>query len=175
MNISIQVKIAAPPEVVFRFYTQLDHLRFISPRFRFEWCTQRGAIVLLGAESEVRIQQHRHAITVRFKTTRMETDRFLEDEFVSWPVKGARHTVTLREKDGGTVVEDVITWDPPWFLRRVLDRYIDEQRRFFEERQAKAKTMIEAVYVLRGAESFREGIFPEAELAGIEAVVPAAY
>lgn len=175
MNISIQVQIAAPPEVVFRFYTQLDHLRFISPRFRFEWCTEKGASVRLGNESEVRIQQHRHGITVRFKTTRLETDRFVEDEFLSWPVKGARHTVSLRNQNGLTTVEDSISWDPPWFLRRVLDRYIDEQKRFFEERQAKAKTMIEAVYALRGAESFREGIFPEAERAGIEPVVPAAY
>lgn len=176
MKIRVQLAIAAPAGVVFRFYRMLDHLRFISSRYRYEWCTSRGAIVDVGVESEVRIQQHRHALTVRFKTVRLEADRFLEDEFLSWPVKGARHTVRLVDGNNGeTVIEDEITWDPPWYLRRAIDRYLDEQRKFFEERQANAKRIIEAVYSARGGDAFLEGIFPDAERLGIVPVVPPAY
>jgi ligand-binding SRPBCC domain-containing protein len=169
------VVIAAPADVVFRFYTQLDHLRFISPHHRHEWCTKPGTIVALGSESEVRIQQHRHGLTVRFRTVRLEPNRFLEDEFLSWPVKGARHTVRFEPgPNGSTVLEDVIAWDAPWYLRRAIDRYLDEQQKFFEERQANAKKIIEAVFAARGAEAFREGISSDAESVGIEAVVPQA-
>jgi ligand-binding SRPBCC domain-containing protein len=172
VRIRVQLAIAAPPEIVFRFYTRLDHLRFISPRYRQEWCTSPGAIVALGGESEVRIQQHRHGVTVRFRTVRLEADRFLEDEFLSWPVKGARHTVRLEPgKNGETLLEDVITWEPPWYLRRTIERYLAEQQKFFEERQAKAKQIIEAVYAARGGEAFVEGIFPDAERVGIAPVV----
>jgi ligand-binding SRPBCC domain-containing protein len=175
VKISVKLSISAPPEIVFRFYTRLDHLRFISPRFRYEWCTKEGAIVAEGSESEVKIQQHRHKITVRFRTVRLEDERFIEDEFLTWPVKGARHTVRLEPSAGGTStsLEDVIVWDAPWYLRRVLERYVDEQRRFFEERQANAKRIIEAVYAARGADAFRDGIFADAASVGIEPVVPA--
>jgi hypothetical protein len=62
VKIHVQLVIAAPAGVVFRFYTKLDHLRFISPRHRHEWCTKPGTVVELGSESEVRIQQHRHGL-----------------------------------------------------------------------------------------------------------------
>jgi len=176
VKIRVHVRVAAPPHVVFRFYTKLDHLRFISPRFRHEWCTKSGAVVALGTESEVKIQQHRRSLTVRFRTVKLETDRFLEDEFISWPVKGARHTVQLKPSPEGreTELEDAITWDPPWYLRRVLERYVEEQKKLFEERQSNAKRIIEAVYAARGADAFREGIFPDAERVGIVPVVPSA-
>lgn len=174
MKVATSSRVLAPPGVVFRFSTQLDHLRFTSPRHRYEWCTTAGAVIAEGRESEVRIQQHRHGVSVRFRTVRLEPARYIEDEFLTWPVKGARHTICLVPVDGGaaTDLEEVITWDAPWYLRRALDRYVDEQRSFFDERLAKAKRLIESVFAARGERSFEDGIFPDAARVQIEPVVP---
>ncbi|MCK6546955.1 hypothetical protein L6R52_13985 [Myxococcota bacterium] len=173
MKIDVHLSIAAPPPVVFRFYTMLDHLRYVCPERRHEWALERGAVVAVGREAEVRIQQGRHRIDVRFRTVQLDPDRSFEDEFVSWPVKGARHTVTLASTDDGRATElhNVITWDPPWYARPVVERHEREQRRFFALRQENAKRVIEAVYAIVGADAFRHGISEDCARAGIEPVV----
>lgn len=174
VKIEVQIRVEVPPPVAFRFFTNLDHLRFISPRHRVEWCPQIGSVLGPGAESEVRIQQGKHGITVRFKTIRFEPDRLFEDEFSSWPVKGARHVLTMSSEDGGhaTEVANVTTWDPPWYLRPMIERQLGQQRDFFMERMANAKRIIEAVYAQRADDAFKEGIFQDAALVGADPVVP---
>jgi hypothetical protein len=172
VKIDVVVEIEAPPRVVYRFYTMLDHLRFICPPERHEWCTRPGVVLEAGIESEARIRQGRHAASVRFRTVRVDPDRGFEDEFVSWPLRGARHIVRLEAMSPTrTRLENVITWDPPWYLRRLVDRHEAEQRAFFADRQENAKRIIEAVYRVRGEDAFASGIVGDAAAAGIQPIV----
>lgn len=173
LEIAVELRIEAPPAVVFRFFRMLDHLRFISPRYRQEWCTRAGVVVGPGTEAEVRIQQGSHGITVRFRNVLFEPDRLIEDEFVSFPLRGARHRQILEPEDGGlrTLVRSVSRWEPPWYLRKLVERKELQQRQFFEERLANAMRLIEAVHALRGAESFGQGIAADAAAVGAVAVV----
>jgi hypothetical protein len=175
VKIAVEARIAAPPSVVFRFFRMLDHLRFISPKRRVEWCPRRGALIEPGSEADLRVAQGRNRITLRFRNVRFELDRTIEDEFISWPLRGARHTQTFESLDGGlsTKVESVTTWEPPWYLRKVLERHEGEQRTFFAERQENAKRIIEAVYARKGEDAFKEGIFADAQLIGAAPVVNA--
>lgn len=168
MQIAVKVTIDAPPAVVFRFFKMLDHLRYVGSSARYEWCAIPGTVVEPGKESEVRIQQGRHRITVRFKTLRLETDRLIEDEFLSWPLKGARHVQALEPQNGGsaTKVANITTWEPPWYLRVMIERYESQQRQFFIERQHNAKRLIEAVYRARGDQAFSDGILDDVTLIG---------
>src|SRR4029077_16815123 len=101
------------------------HLRFSSPKRRVEWCPRRGATIDPGAEADLRVMQGRNLITVRFKNVRFELDRLMDDEFVSWPLRGAHHTQTFEAIEGGekTRVESVTHWEPPWYLRSMLARH----------------------------------------------------
>jgi len=166
--------IEAPPEVVFRFYAQLDHLRFVSTDGRREWCPEPGQVRFSGGEFPVEIQQGRHRIGLRFRTLRIDADRAYEDEFTSWPLKGARHVQTFEPRRQGAATEVVDTnhWVPPWYARSVVARHIDDQRRLFAVKLSKAKTLIEQVYALKGSEAFSDGIFDDAEAVGIRPVVP---
>src|SRR5437763_1488877 len=79
----------------------LDHLRFISPQRRVEWCPRRGASIDPGTEAELKVMQGRHTLTVRFRNVRFELDHLIEDEFLSWPLRGARHTQTFEAAGEG--------------------------------------------------------------------------
>ncbi len=173
MRIRVELVIAAPPSVVFRFFRMLDHLRFISPERRIEWSPRRGAVVDPGSEAELRIMQGRHRITLRFRNVRFEPDHLMEDEFVSWPLRGARHTQTFEPVGSGqqTKIESVTRWEVPWYLKKVLEPREDEQRAFFAERLENAKQIIEAVYAIRGDDAFLDGIFADAERIGAKPVI----
>jgi hypothetical protein len=173
VRIAIELVIAAPPSVVFRFFRMLDHLRFISPQRRIEWSPRRGAMVDPGSEAELRMMQGRHRITLRFRNVRFEADRLMEDEFVSWPLRGARHTQTFEPVEGGrkTRVESMTIWDVPWYLKKVLEPREVEQRTFFAERLANAKQIIEAVFAIRGDDAFVAGIFADADRIGARPVI----
>lgn len=173
MKIDVQLSIAAPPPVVFRFYTMLDHLRYVCPPRRHEWALERGVVISVGREADVRIQQGGHALNVRFRTVHVDPDRGFEDEFLSWPVKGARHVVTLDPTDEGRATElhNTITWEPPWYARPVVERHEREQRAFFALRQQNAKRVIEAVHAIAGPDAFRHGITDDCARAGIHPVV----
>jgi hypothetical protein len=174
VQIEVQVRIEAPPEVVYRFFVRLDHLRFISPRYRREWCPRLGAMIESGKEREVRIQQGDYGITIRFRTVRLDENCLIEDELISWPLHGARHIQRLEPDEGGqaTRVANISTWSPPWYLKKLAERHEDQQKTFFLERTTNAKAIIEAVYKLRGLESFTDGIARDAEGAGFAPVIP---
>lgn len=174
MRIEVRLKIEAPPAVVYRFYTHLDHLRFICTTTRREWSPRPGIVLREREHAEVRIQQGQYSVTLRFETVRLSPDRLIEDHFSTWPVKGARHVVRLAPEDlgGATALENEITWEAPWYLRRMIDRHGAEQRAFFTERHQNAKRLIEAVYRLRGADAFLGGIPEDAAAVGVAPVVP---
>lgn len=171
MKLESSISIEAPPHVVFRFYAQLDHLRFVSPVRRREWCPRFGVALEEGAEYEVRIEQGKHGLHLRFRTTRFVPHSSLENEFLSWPLKGARHEQRFEARGGGTLVSDVNFWVPPWYARGVVAQREDEQRRFFAEKLEKAKRLIEAVYARAGEAAFRDGIFEDAADVGIAPVI----
>ena len=125
MIIEASILVEAPPEIVFRFYTLLDHLRYVSPERRREWCPRRNARIALGAEYEVNIHQGRHSVVLRFRTVRYEPGAAYEDEFLNWPLKGARHlqTFTGVNGDAATRVEDVNRWEPPWYARAMVKKH----------------------------------------------------
>ncbi len=165
------MRIDAPVEVVFRFYTWLDHLRFTTPSRRQEWCPDLGMRIEPGAEYDVCIKQGRHELTLRFRTVRYEHDRFYEDEFLSWPVKGARHLQSFESSDDCTYVTDANIWTPPWYARALVHKNVDEQSAFFEERLTNAKRVIEAVFEQKGEDAFESGVFRDAEDAGIDPLI----
>ena len=169
LKLESTIMIAAPPEVVFRFYAQLDHLRFVSTAGRREWCPEMGRIRACGAEYPVEIQQGRHRLGLRFRTLRLEVHRAYEDEFMSWPLKGARHVQTFEPARNGAATEvlDMNYWEPPWYARSVVARHLDDQRHHFASKLQNAKQLVEQVFDVKGPDAFAEGIFDDAEMVGI--------
>ena len=174
VKLESSITIDAPPEVVFRFYAQLDHLRFISTEGRREWCPETGRIRASGAEYPVEIQQGRHHLGLRFRTLTLRPGRAYEDEFVSWPLKGARHRQTFEPARNGAATEVVDTnhWEPPWYARAVVARHIDDQSALFTRKLTKAKELVERVFDIKGPDAFVEGIFDDAEIVGVAPLVP---
>ncbi len=174
MRLEQSVLIGAPPEVVFRFFTQLDHLRFVSAERRREWCPALGLRLEVGASRDVRVQQGRHSVSLTFRTLRLDPPFGHEHEFLSWPVEGARHAQRFAAEDGGlaTRVTDVAEWSPPWYARALVARHEAEQRRFFDEKLRNARALVEAVYARRGSAAFEGGIFADAADAGFAPVIP---
>lgn len=173
MKLESTILIEAPVPVVFRFYRNLDHLRFVSPTHRREWCPARGLVLSEGTEQEVRVRQGRHGLALRFRTIRLDLHKAYEDEFLSWPLAGARHVQTFTEQNGGqaTWVCDTNLWDPPWFARAIVSKHEAQQVTFFEEKLRNAKRLIESVYQKRGEEAFTQGIFSETEPLGIAPII----
>jgi ligand-binding SRPBCC domain-containing protein len=171
--IEVSILVEAPPPVVYRFYSQLDHLRYVSPIRRREWCAERGIEVGVGREYEVNVQQGRHAILLRFRTIRADGCACIEDEFLNWPLKGARHVQSFVPEDEkrSTLVTDLNRWDPPWYARSAVKKHEWEQTSFFQEKLDNAKRVIEAVYRERGDGAFVEGIGAEAAALGIAPVI----
>lgn len=162
----------APPEVVFRFYRCLDHLRFVCTPRRQEWCPNTGLTQEVGQEYEVRLRQGRHEIKLRFRTVRLVPHAMVEDEFLSWPLRGARRTLRMTPQgDGATEVVEINHWEPPWFARAAVKERSEEQQHLFDRKLDNAKRIIEAVYQARGADAFREGIFEDTSALGIAPVV----
>ena len=174
MRIESTITIEAPPEVVFRFFGQLDHLRFISTERRQEWCPESGCVRECGGEYPIEIQQGRHRLGVRFHTFSLQTNRAYEDHFTTWPLKGARHIQTFEPAHHGAATEVVDTnyWEPPWYARAVVARHIDDQQRLFTDKLRNAKRLIEQVFELKGPDAFVDGIFRDAELVGVMPLIP---
>lgn len=173
MIIEASILVEAPPAVVFRFYEQLDHLRYVSAERRREWCGARGRSVELGQEYEVHINQGRHSILLRIRTIRIVRERCIEDEFLNWPLKGARHVQSFEAVNDGraTRVHELNQWDPPWYAKSAVKKHEWEQTRFFEEKLANAKRVIETVYAERGDEAFLGGVAEEAHALGVTPIV----
>lgn len=170
MIIEVSILVEAPPPVVYRFYSQLDHLRYVSPGRRREWCAERGLEVGLGREYEVNVEQGRHSILLRFRTVRAD-ESCIEDEFLNWPLKGARHLQRFEAQDDATFVTDMNRWNPPWYARSAVKRHEWEQTSFFKEKLENAKRVIEGVYREKGDAAFAEGIGADAESCGFEPVI----
>lgn len=166
------VIVKAPPPVVFRFFCHLDHLRFVCTQRRQEWSPATGCVQVLGSSHEVRLRQGRHEIRLKFQTVRFEPDALLEDEFVSWPLRGARRTLRFVAETEGTRVTETNVWTPPRFARTAVQNRSDEQQNLFDRKLENGKNLIEAVFSARGNDSFRGGIFEDARALGVEPVVP---
>lgn len=173
MIIEASILVEAPPSVVFRFYEQLDHLRYVSAERRREWCAARGQRVEVGHEYEVHIHQGRHSILLRIRTIRIDPERLIEDEFLNWPLKGARHLQRFEPVNDGraTRVHEVNQWEPPWYAKTTVKKHEWEQTRFFEEKLANAKRVIETVYAARGDEAFSGGVASDAREAGVDPII----
>ncbi len=164
--------VKAPPPVVFRFFCHLDHLRFVCTQRRQEWSPKTGCIQVLGSSHEVRLRQGRHEIRLRFKTVRLESDELLEDEFVSWPLRGAKRTLRFETMGSGTQVTETNVWTPPRFARTAVKNRTDEQQELFDRKLENGKVLIEAVYAARGEQAFSTGIIEDAQALSIDPVVP---
>lgn len=174
LKLESEVLVEAPPAVVFRFYRDLDHLRFVCTERRREWCPEPGVMLAPGHEGEVRLRQGRHEITLRFKTVHYEQDMVLEDAFLSWPLKGARRQLVFHPRADGqhTRIHEVNVWRPPFFARAAVKERQDDQQSLFDQKLLNAKAVIERVHADRGDDAFSGGVWAEAAAAGIEPVVP---
>ncbi|MBK8014935.1 MAG: hypothetical protein IPK13_26760 [Deltaproteobacteria bacterium] len=169
----MSTRVEAPLAVVYAFYVQLDHLRYVSSARRLEWCPEQGRTVSEGVEHTVRIQQAGHHIDLQFRARRVDPRVGYELEFTSWPLRGAVHLHRLEalEGDEATRVTDVEEWRPPWYLRPIVDRKLESQHALFQEKLENAKRLIERVYEARGAASFTTGIHGDARAVGIDPIV----
>lgn len=172
MKIESTVHVEAPPTVAYRFFCQLDHLRFVCTERRREWCHATGRLQSEGSQHEVRLRQGRHEIRLRFRTLRMHPDTLIEDEFLSWPLRGARRTLCLAPHGTGTRVSEINEWTPPRFVRSAVQHRYEDQQRLFDQKLENGRRLIEAAYALRGELAFTQGIFGDAEALGVSPVVP---
>ena len=172
MKLESEVLIQAPPKVVFRFFRQLDHLRFVCTERRQEWCPALGCVQEEGDRHEVLLRQGKHEIRLRFRTSRLVPDRLLEDQFISWPLRGAARTLHFESAEAEcTRVTETNAWEPPWFARSAVKERSDEQQWLFDQKLENGRRIVEAAYEASGDAAFSEGIFSEAEALGIDPVV----
>lgn len=172
MKLESSALVEAPPAVVFRFFSRLDHLRFVCTERRREWCHATGRVQSEGSQHEVRLRQGGHEIRLRFRTVRLVPSLVIEDEFLSWPLRGARRTLELEARTGGTWVREINAWTPPRFVRSAVENRAEDQQELFDQKLDNGRRFIEAAYAARGELAFEEGIFEDAERLGIEPVVP---
>lgn len=172
VKIESTVHVEAPPAVTFRFFCNLDHLRFVCTERRREWCHATGRVQTEGSQHEVRLRQGRHEIRLRFRTVRLQPESLIEDEFLSWPLRGARRILELSPSGPGTRVTEINAWTPPRFVRSAVQNRTEEQQQLFDQKLDNGKRLIEAAYALRGGLAFADGIFADAEALGVEPVVP---
>lgn len=172
VKIESTVHVEAPPAVAFRFYCLLDHLRFVCTERRREWCHATGRVQTQGSQHEVRLRQGRHEIRLRFRTVRLQPDLVIEDEFLSWPLRGARRTLQFAPSGTGTRVTETNAWTPPRFVRTAVQNRTSEQQGLFDQKLDNGRKLIEAAFGLRGELAFTDGIFADAEALGVSPVVP---
>lgn len=172
MKLESIVHIQAPPAVVFRFFCHLDHLRFVCTPRRQEWSPQTGRVQAHGSCHEVRLRQGRHEIRLKFKTVQMEAEALLEDEFISWPLRGAKRTLRFESTDTATRVCETNIWTPPRFVRQAVKSRTDEQQELFDQKLINGKELIEAAFQARGELAFTDGVIEEAQALGVQPVVP---
>jgi len=171
VKIESSVHVEAPPSVVFRFFCLLDHLRFVCTERRREWCHATGRVQTEGSQHEVRLRQGKHEIRLRFRTVRLVPERLIEDEFLSWPLRGARRTLELTAEGAGTRVVEINAWTPPRFVRTAVQNRTEEQQSLFDQKLENGRQLIEAAYELRGELAFTDGVFHDAERLGVSPVV----
>jgi hypothetical protein len=161
LKLETDILIEAPVAVVFRFFADLDHLRWISGSYRREWCSTWSKQIQLDREYQIEVRQGRHAIALEFRTIRYELDRVFEDECLTFPVKGAIRQVTFTAERSGTRVVDMNHWDEPWYARTLVAKHVESQRDYFVERLKNAKRVVEAAFVARGDSVFSRGVATE--------------
>lgn len=148
----------------------LDHLRLVSPSRRREWCPLPGQRVAGGAIHEVCLQQGKHKIRLRFKTEVLTPNERIEDVFTTWPLQGARRLLMFTSDPGDaqvTLLTEIDEWKPPFLVKRLVDKRIDQQVDQFEEKLNNAKRIIETVYLAHGEDAFDQGVLSAAESVGL--------
>lgn len=174
MKIESQTCVEAPPRTVFEFFAWLDHLRLVSPGGRREWCPVPGRRVAEGLTHEVCLEQGKHRVRLRFRTERFRPAECIEDVFLNWPLQGARRTLhfsslPLTGADTvGTRVVEHDEWRPPFFVRALVDKRLEQQRALFAEKLQRAKAIIEGAYRAEGPEVFASGVLDPARALGFD-------
>lgn len=172
MRIETQVRVAVPPRTAFEFFVWLDHLRLVSPSARKEWCPAPGRRIAEGVSHEVCLKQGRHKVQLRFTTEVVRPAETIVDVFNSWPLEGARRTLRFvsasepaASEDTGdmvgapqTLVVEEDVWRPPFFVRPLVDKRLEQQRDLFQEKLDRAADIIERAYLAAGPEVFTEGV-----------------
>lgn len=171
MKIQASVTIDAPLELVFRFFSDLSHLRFVSSKRRREWCCGPRFQLEEGQSYAVCVSQGNHQIQLNFENTRLSPESGFSNRFMSWPLRGGIQEMRLEEHAGKTTVEEVNRWDPPWFARGIVERHRLEQRKLFESKLQRASQFIEAAYARAGDAAFLSGVEAEAVQLGLQPVV----
>ena len=98
-------------------------------------------------------------------------DEVIDVEFLSWPLRGARRSMRFTAEGSGTRVVEINEWSPPRIVRSAVQNRAEDQQSLFDQKLDNSKRIIEAVYAARGAESFVDGVFADAEPLGIKPVV----
>lgn len=171
MKIEAQVQVEAPPRTVCDFFAWLDHLRLVSPGQRREWCPTPGQRVAEGREREVCLQQGRHRVRLSFRTERFRPAECIEDVFLTWPMQGARRVLRFAPVPGPdrllhTSLVEIDEWRPPFFVRALVDKRLEQQRALFDEKLRRAKAIIERAHDAHGPEVFSGGVLEPARALG---------
>lgn len=172
MKIEEQVEVAAPPRTVFEFFAWLDHLKLVSPGRRREWCPIPGLRVAEGRQHEVCVEQGRHHVRLSFRTEVLRPAERIEDVFLTWPMQGATRVLTFGPlpaagRELHTSLVEVDEWRPPFFVRSLVDKRLEQQRSLFQEKLHRAKTIIEQAYRAEGPEVFGAGVIEPARALGL--------
>lgn len=176
MKIESQVRIEAPPRLVFEFFAWLDHLRLVSPSRRREWCPVPGQRVAEGTRQEVCLEQGRHRVRLSFVTEILRPAETIVDVFSSWPLHGARRILRLQAETPEhpappvTWVIEETEWSPPFLVRRLVDKRLEQQRLQFQEKLDNARLIIEKVYAELGSEAFERGVLEPARQVGFSPI-----
>lgn len=172
MRIESRVRVAAPPATVFEFFAWLDHLRLVGAARRREWCPELGLRVVEGARQQVILEQGRHHLRLSFVVESLSPGEHIAFVFSSWPLDGARRTLRFSpgepSEDGTplTWVDEEDEWRPPFLIRPLVERRLQDQKQVFQKRLELAARIIGDAYAAFGGEVFAAGVLEPARALG---------
>lgn len=169
MRIEIQRQVAAPAATIFELMTQLDHVAFVAPGRRREWCPEPHQRLAEGVGQVIYVSHGKHRAQLEFTTEVLEPPTRIEQVFTSWPLRGGRRVTALEPRgEATTLVSELYEWRPPFLMRSVVSQRLGRERELLEERLDRLGILAERGYAELGAEAFAGGIEPAAARLGLE-------
>lgn len=133
--------VPSPPERTFAFFSDAHNLERITPPFvKFRIVTPPPIEMRVGTRIDYRLRLHGISIRWQSEITQWDPPHGFIDEQRRGPYRKWIHEHRFRVKDGGTRVEDHVTYAVPggalidrWFVRPDLERIFDYRQRVIAE------------------------------------------
>ena len=151
-----------PREEVFRFFSDARNLQRITPEFlHFHVLTPGPIEMRRGALIDYRLKLRGVPLRWRSEITSWEPPQRFSDIQVRGPYAEWVHTHAFEEKDGGTLVTDVVRYRlrGPRFLTGIINRVLvaPDSKRIFEFRHRALEQIFDARTGAFGRDHFRLG------------------